>query len=78
MKKRKRMKGKVQKVITSVPPTEPEKVQINIEEAEDLYREIRVENEVTDEAGNKAKLKAGVEVDVVIEADSSAVIKKVE
>ena len=73
MKKRKRMRGKVQKVLKPING-EPEKAQIHLEEAEELYREIRVENEVTDENGNKAKLKPGSEVDVVIEADSSAII----
>jgi len=43
-----------------------------------LYREIRIENELTDERGDKAKLKEGADVDVVIEADSSATLKKPE
>jgi len=77
MKKRRRMHGTVEKVIR---PTngEPEKAQIHVTEAEDLYREIRVENELTDETGNKVQLRPGAEVDVVIEADSSATIKKTE
>ena len=49
-----------------------------VEEADALYREIRVENVVTDEKGGKASLKPGAEVDVIIEADSDATTKKPE
>jgi len=73
--KKRRMKATVHKVIKS-HPLAPEKAQINISEADELYREVRIENELTDEAGEKAKLKPGAEVDVVIEADSDATIIK--
>jgi len=76
MTKKRKMRGSVQKVIRSTVPSEPEKVQISVEEGDELYREIRIENVVTDEKGQKARLKPGAEVDVVIEADSSATIKK--
>ena len=72
------MQGTVQNVIKPVTPSEPEKVQIDIHGADDLYREIRIENVVTDEKGNEARLKPGAEVDVTVEADSSATIKKPE
>jgi len=74
--KRKRLHGKVAKVIKSVVPSQPETAQIEIEEAEDLYREVRIVNEVSDEHGDKAALKPGAEVGVVVEADSNATIKK--
>jgi len=77
-KKRKRLQGTVQKVIKPAIPSEPEKAQIDIHEAEDLYREIRIENVVTGENGEKARLKPGAKVDVIVEADSSATIKKPE
>ena len=76
MSKKKRMRGSVQKVIKPFVPGEPEKAQIGIEEADDLYREIRVENVVTDEKGEQARLKPGAKVDVVIEADTDATTKK--
>jgi hypothetical protein len=77
MSKRKRkMRGSVQRVIKPVVPGEPEKAQIGIEEGDDLYREILIENVVTDDKGNKAHLKSGAHVDVVIEADSDATTKK--
>ena len=77
-KKRMKLRGTVQKVIKPSVPSQPEKAQIDIQEADDLYREIRIENEVTDEKGRKARLKEGAEVDVIVEADSSATLKKPE
>jgi hypothetical protein len=68
-KKRKKLHGSVKKVIKPVLPNEPEKAEIEIHEAEDLYKEIRVENVVTDETGNKEHLKPGEDVDVILEAD---------
>jgi hypothetical protein len=76
MSKKRKMRGTVQKVIKPVVSGEPEKAQINIEEADDLYREIRVENALTDKDGEKVRLKPGAEVNVVIEADSNATTKK--
>jgi hypothetical protein len=77
-KKRKKLRGTVEKIIKPIVPGEPEKAQIDIEDADDLYREIRVENVVTDEKGEKARLKRGAQVEVVVEADSDATIKKPE
>jgi uncharacterized protein YfaS (alpha-2-macroglobulin family) len=74
-RKRKKLKGTVQKLIKPPSPGDPEKVQIEVNEADDLYREIRVENELSDENGEKVRLKQGAEVDVVVEADSSATLK---
>jgi uncharacterized protein YfaS (alpha-2-macroglobulin family) len=74
--KRKRMHGRVAKVISSASPNQPETAQIEITEAEELYREVRVENEFTDEHGEKATLRLGAEVDVIVEADSNATMKK--
>lgn len=75
-KKRRKLRGTVRKVIKPVAASETEKAQIDIEEADDLYREIRVENVLTGEDGEKVQLKPGAEVDVIVEADSSATIKK--
>jgi hypothetical protein len=77
-KKRRKMGGRVEKVIKPFAPNEPEKAQITVEEADTLYREIRVENVVADEKGEKTQLKPGAEVDVIIEADSNATMKKPE
>ena len=77
-KKRRKLPGTVEQVIKPVVPSEPEKAQIGIEGADHLYREIRIENTVTDEKGGKARLKPGAHVDVTIEADSDATMKKPE
>jgi predicted DNA-binding antitoxin AbrB/MazE fold protein len=57
-------------VLKPVVPREPEKVEISVDEADDLYREIGVENVVEDETGKKASLKPGAKVDVILEADT--------
>ncbi len=75
-KKRKKMRGTVEKIIKPVSPMDTEKAQISIPEADDLYREVRIENVVTDETGEKVGFKPGADVDVIIEADSSATMKK--
>jgi len=74
-KKRKILRGTVQKVIKEVFPKETEKAQIDVHEADELYREIRVENTLTGNDGSTAQLKPGAEVDIIVEADSSATIK---
>jgi predicted nucleotidyltransferase len=71
-----RKEGKVKKVIPSVHPAEPEKAEIVVEEADHLYREIRIENTLQDESGRKVKLKEGADVDVVVEADPAATLPK--
>jgi hypothetical protein len=75
-KKRKRLRGKVQKVLKPIVPLEPEKAQISVDEADELYREIRVENALTDQNGERVRLKPGAEVDVILEADTDATTKK--
>ncbi|MBV8051803.1 MAG: hypothetical protein JOZ80_11480 [Acidobacteriaceae bacterium] len=74
-RKRKKFHGTVEKIIKSPAPTEPEKAQIEIEGADHLYREIRVENVVADENGEQARLKPGAEVDVIVEAEPEATTK---
>ena len=66
----------MQKLVKPINPREPEKAEITIEEGEELYREIRVENVLTDENGEKVRLKSGAELDVVLEADTDATTKK--
>jgi len=71
-RKRKKLRGTVEKIIKPVIPTEPEKAQIGIEEADALYREIRIENALTDEKGQTTRLKPGTKVDVIVEAESES------
>ena len=60
--------GKVEKIIPGVVPAMPDKAQIAVEGADDLYKEIRVENTLQDEDGKPVALKKGAEVEVTIEA----------
>jgi predicted DNA-binding antitoxin AbrB/MazE fold protein len=66
----------VEKIVKPVNPSEPEKAQIAIHGAEELYREIRIENTLENAAGDKVKLKPGAVVDVTIEAPVDAIEKK--
>jgi hypothetical protein len=68
--------GTVEKIIESQPPYEPEKAQIAIEGSDHLYREIRIENALTDGKGEKVALKKGAEVEVTVEADKDATVPK--
>src|SRR5438876_10278960 len=69
---RKTLRAKVRKIIKPAHPTQPEKAEISIDEADDLYREIRIENRLTDEKGKEARLKEGAEVELQIEAEKEA------
>lgn len=64
--------GTVEKIIQPVAPGEPEKAQIAIDGADHLYREIRIDNTLTDENGDKVRLKLGAEVEVTVEAPLEA------
>ena len=68
--------GVVHKIIPSLHPKSPEKAEIEVEGADHLYREIRIDNTLTDENGDKVSLKKGAEVDVTIEADAKDTLKK--
>lgn len=69
--------GTVEKIIKPPDPKEPEKAQINIQEGADpLYKEIRIENTLTDEHGREVKLKPGAKVEVTVEASPSGIIPK--
>jgi hypothetical protein len=77
MSKHKTVKhGRVQRIIKSPVPGIPEKAEIAIEEADDLYREIRIENTLEDDKGRKVALKVDAEVEVVVEADKKDTVPK--
>jgi hypothetical protein len=61
--------GTVRKVIKPIFPSEPEKAEIEVHGADDLYKEIRIANELVDSEGKKVKLKPNAPVDVIVEAD---------
>ena len=68
--------GTVDKIIKPQFPGEPEKAQIVVEGADPLYKELRIENVLTDEKGKTVGLKPGAEVEVTIEAPKEAVVPK--
>ncbi len=70
--------GTVEKIIKPVSANEAEKAQIAVEGADDLYKEIRIENTLTKSNGEKVGLKPGAEVDVTIEAPPEATAPKPE
>src|ERR1700719_4232484 len=60
--------GTVEKIIKSPYSAEPEKAQISVEGADHLYREIRIDNTLTNENGDEVSLKRGAHVEVTVEA----------
>ena len=66
------MPGSVEKIIPPSHPSEPEKAQIAVEGADNLYREIRIKNSLTDENGDEVRLKIGAEVEITVEAEPEA------
>ncbi|HEX4488363.1 MAG TPA: hypothetical protein VH088_18945 [Terriglobales bacterium] len=68
--------GTVEAVIKSPHPSQPDKAQIAVEGADHLYREIRIDNQLENDKGEKVELKPGAVVDVTIDAPASAVRTK--
>jgi hypothetical protein len=62
--------GTVDKLIPSPTPSQPEKAQIAIE-GEHGYRDLRIENSLTDEHGDEVKLKKGAHVEVTVTAEDA-------
>ena len=65
-------RGRVKKIIKSPDPSVPEKAEVEVHGADELYKEIRIENVLEDEHGKKVKLKEDADVDVVVEAEPKA------
>jgi hypothetical protein len=61
--------GTVQKIIPSVDPRQPDKAEVELHDADHLYREIRIDNQLATEDGKPVRLKKGAHVDVTVEAD---------
>lgn len=69
-------RGRVRKLVKPPHPSLPEKAEIEIEGADDLYKEIRIENVLEDEKGQQVKLKEEAPVEVVIKADPESTTPK--
>jgi hypothetical protein len=48
----------------------PQKAEIAVHGADELYQEIRIENTLTDANGEEVKLKEGAHVEVTVEAEA--------
>jgi hypothetical protein len=68
--------GMVEKIIKPAFTGQTEKAQIAVEGADHLYREIRIENQLTNAEGEVVSLKPGAEVEVTIQTDEKNAIKK--
>lgn len=63
------LEGKVKKVTASRPQGQPGKAQITLERADRGYRNLRIENALTDEHGDEMRLKKGARVEVTVAAE---------
>jgi hypothetical protein len=63
--------GTVGQIIPSVGSSKPEKAEIVVDGPERGYRDLRIENELTDEHGDDVKLKKGAHVEVTVAAEPS-------
>lgn len=68
--------GVVHKIVKTGISREPERAEISIEQAEHLFREVRIENALTHPSGEAVALKQGARVDVTFEADASETVQK--
>ena len=68
--------GVVQKILKPVVPGQQEKAEISLEGADELYREIRIDNTLKNADGEPVALKRGAEVDVTVEADPKDTVAK--
>jgi hypothetical protein len=68
--------GTVEKIIEPVHPSMPQKAEIAVHGADELYREIRIENTLTDESGAEVQLKEGAKVEVTVEAEAAETTAK--
>jgi len=60
--------GTVDNVIPSTRPSQPEQAQIAVDGTDLRYRDLRIENTLTNEHGDDVKLKKGVHVEVTVTA----------
>jgi hypothetical protein len=68
--------GTVEKIVKPAFPGDTEKVQIAVEGADHLYREIRIENAMKNSDGTAVALKKGTHVEVQVVADVKDTVKK--
>jgi hypothetical protein len=62
------MPGTVDRIVPAQGPSQPEKAQIAVDVADRRYRDLRIENSLTDEHGDEVRLKKGAHVEVTATA----------
>ena len=62
--------GTVDNVIPSTRPSQPEQAQITVDGPDLRYRDLRIENTLTNGHGDDVKLKKGAHVEVTVAAES--------
>ena len=60
--------GIVNKIIPSPQTSQPEKAQVAVDGTDQRYRNLRIENTLTDEHGDDVRLKKGAHVDITVTA----------
>ena len=60
------MPGTVAKIIPPLRPNQQEKAQIAVDGADRRYRDLRIENVLTDEHGDDVKLQKGAHVELTV------------
>jgi hypothetical protein len=68
--------GVVENIVRSVDPSEPEKAEIHIPEADPLYQELRIPNSLRDARGNEVQVEKDAAVEVHIEAHKDSTTPK--
>jgi hypothetical protein len=63
------MPGTVDRIIQPPRPSQPGKAQITVDGADRHYRDLRIENTLTDEHGDDVRLKKGAHVEVTVTAE---------
>jgi hypothetical protein len=69
------MSGRVETIIKSPFPNVSDRAEIHVAGADHLYREIRIENSLSNENGQEVSLKLGAQVEVTVEAKAESTNK---
>jgi hypothetical protein len=71
------MPGTVDKIIPSRHRSQPDKAHIGVDNAARRYRNLRIENSLTDENGDEVKLRKGAHVEVTVAAEGETSTAKI-
>jgi hypothetical protein len=72
----KKVSGNVQKIIKDAYNYRADVLEIDIPEADDLFREVRIENTFTDPDGQNVSLKQGAHLEIRFEAEAKDIVRK--